>query len=64
MALKFLSRKEVAERLGVKTDSINGYPLPEPDALIGTHRGWLPDTIDQWSAERPGRGNWGDRKDG
>lgn len=64
MALKFLGRKEVADRLGVKTDSLNGYDLPDPDALIGTHRGWLPATIDQWSAERPGRGNWGGRKDG
>lgn len=57
--LKFLSRKEVAERLGVKTDSINGYDLPEADAEIGTHRGWLPDTIDAWRLTRPGRGNWG-----
>lgn len=57
--LKFLSRKEVAQRLGVKTDSINGYDLPEPDAAIGTHRGWMPATIDEWRATRPGRGNWG-----
>lgn len=57
--LKFLSRKEVAERLGVKTDSINGYDLPEPDAAIGTHRGWRAETIDAWRVTRPGRGNWG-----
>jgi hypothetical protein len=57
--LKFLSRKEVAQRLGVKTDSINGYDLPDPDAVIGTHRGWLPSTIDNFKLSRPGRGNWG-----
>jgi hypothetical protein len=62
--MKFLSRKEVAERLGVKTDSINGYDLPEPDATIGTHRGWLPETIDRWRAMRPGRGNWGPKARG
>lgn len=59
--LRFLSRKEVAEELGVKTDSINGYDLPDPDALIGTHRGWLPETIKRFKASRPGRGNWGQR---
>lgn len=57
--LKFLSRKEVAERLGVKTDSLNGYDLPDPDAMIGTHRGWMAHTIDTWKETRPGRGNWG-----
>lgn len=57
--LKFLSRAEVAARLGVKTDSINGYDLPDPDALIGKHKGWLPETIDAFKLRRPGRGNWG-----
>ena len=60
--LKFWSRKEVAEFLGVKTDSINGYDLPPPDAQIGTHRGWIPDTIKNFKQSRPGRGNWGKTK--
>lgn len=60
--MKFWSRKEVADFLGVKTDSINGYDLPEPDAAIGTHRGWMPDTIKRWRETRPGRGNWGKAK--
>lgn len=60
--LKFWSRKDVADFLGVKTDSINGYDLPEPDAAIGTHRGWVPETIQKWAASRPGRGNWGKPK--
>lgn len=57
-AMQFWGRKEVANFLGVKTDSINGYDLPEPDARIGTHKGWLPHTIREWAADRPGRGNW------
>jgi hypothetical protein len=62
MMLKFLSRAQVAEMLEVKTDSINGYDLPEPDAMIGTHKGWLPDTIAAFKIARPGRGNWGKGK--
>lgn len=27
--------------------TINSYNLPEPDALIGATRGWLPETIDR-----------------
>ena len=42
------------ERLGVKNAA--AYRLPEPDAMIGTTRGWLPETIDRWNAQRPGRG--------
>ena len=60
--LKFLGRKEVAAYLGVKTDSINGYDLPDPDAMIGTHKGWLPQTIETFKSSRPGRGNWGKTK--
>jgi hypothetical protein len=56
--LKFWGRKEVAEYLDVKTDSINGYNLPAPDAQIGIHRGWMPDTIRKWEINRPGKGKW------
>ena len=35
--------------------------LPEPDAMIGRTRGWLPETIDGWNAKRPGRGVGGGR---
>lgn len=59
--MRLWGRKEVAEYLGVKTDSINGYPLPEADEMIGTHRGWYPDTIIEWNKRRPGRGNWKSR---
>ncbi|NHI16887.1 helix-turn-helix transcriptional regulator [Microbacterium excoecariae] len=54
----YLSRKQVAERLGVAPASLSRYKLPEPDATIGDVRGWLPDTIDAWNESRPGSGRW------
>ncbi|ATH96030.1 transcriptional regulator [Dermabacter jinjuensis] len=58
----YLSRSEVAERIGVKVPTLARYSLPEPDALIGSTgrgtKGWLPETIDRWNAERPSSGNW------
>lgn len=42
---RFLSVGEVARRLGIKNASQSGLNLPEPDALIGSTRGWLPETI-------------------
>ena len=45
---RYLSRTEVAERIGVKPDTLGRYKLPEPDAVIGNVRGWLPRTIDAW----------------
>ena len=48
----YLSRSEVAARIGVKPDTLGRYKLPEPDAMIGSVRGWLPATIDKWHAGR------------
>ncbi|VBA56014.1 hypothetical protein LAUMK142_05347 [Mycobacterium pseudokansasii] len=53
--VRYLSRAEVAERIGVKPDTLGRYNLPEPDAVIGTVRGWLPRTIDRWNRARPSR---------
>ncbi|WP_029116865.1 helix-turn-helix transcriptional regulator [Mycobacterium sp. URHB0044] len=61
MTTRYLSRSELAERIGVKPDTLGRYRLPEPDALIGTTRGWLPKTIDRWNDSRPGRGFGGGR---
>ena len=62
---RYLSRPEVAKRIGVKTDTLNRYKLPDPDAQIGVRQvGWLPATIDAWNASRPGRGNHGEPEDG
>jgi hypothetical protein len=55
MTAAYLSRAEVAERIGVKPDTLGRYRLPEPDATIGTVRGWLPATIDAWHQGRPSR---------
>lgn len=61
MTTVYLSRTEFAERIGVKVPTLSRYDLPEPDVMIGTSgrgtMGWLPETIDRWNAERPGRGN-------
>nr|WP_225752412.1 XRE family transcriptional regulator [Pseudoclavibacter sp. Marseille-Q3772] len=57
----YLSTSEFTARIGVKRDTLNRYQLPEPDAMIGNIRGWLPETIDKWNASRPGRGRkWND----
>ncbi|QAY32575.1 hypothetical protein ESN35_03370 [Bifidobacterium pullorum subsp. gallinarum] len=61
MTTRYLSLTEVARRLGITTGALAGYRLPEPDALIGRTRGWLPETIDEWNAARPGRGVGGGR---
>lgn len=63
----YLSRVEVAERIGVAPDTLSRYKLPTPDVVVGpvnedgslprgTVRGWLPTTIDEWNANRPGSG--------
>lgn len=52
---RYLSIAEVAERLGIKRNTVTRHKLPEPDAYIGTTRGWLAQTIDNWDAARPRR---------
>lgn len=61
MTIEYLSVTDVSKRLGISTAAVSAYKLPQPDALIGRTRGWLPDTIDQWNAQRPGRGVGGGR---
>ena len=65
MSELYLSRSEVADRIGVKVGTLSRYRLPEPDVIVGSGDrptfGWLPETIDTWNANRPGRGNWGKR---
>lgn len=64
----YLSLRQFAERIGTPKDpTLSKVKLPEPDAIIGpvnedgsiprgTIRGWLPATVDEWQANRPGRG--------
>jgi hypothetical protein len=59
---RFLGRAEVARHLGLKgVHSLSRVQLPPPDAQIGPRKGWLPSTVDEWNARRPGRGRWGPR---
>lgn len=53
---RYLSRAELAQRIGVRPGTLSRMKLPAPDAVVGTTRGWLPATIDAWQARRPGRG--------
>lgn len=57
----YLSRPEVAELIGVQRTTLNRYQLPPHDAMIGSLKGWLPETIKAWNESRPGRGRWGAR---
>jgi hypothetical protein len=58
----YLSRVEVAARIGLKSvRSLSGMTLPPYDVRVGVHRGWKPETIDTWQANRPGSGRWGAR---
>ena len=61
MTEHYLSVTEVAQRLNITTAAVSTYKLPEPDVMIGHTRGWLPETIDEWNANRPGRGVGGGR---
>lgn len=56
MTARYLSRTELADRIGVQPSTLSRYALPEPDAMIGDVRGWLPETVDAWNAGRPGKG--------
>ena len=61
MTERFLSVTEVAQRLDITKGALLSLQLPEPDAMIGRTRGWRAETIDQWNAQRPGRGVGGGR---
>lgn len=62
MTSTYLSTTDVAARLGITRAAVSKYHLPEPDATIGTVRGWLPETIDRWREQRPGQGAGGGPK--
>lgn len=61
MTEHYLSLTEVAQKLGITKGALAQYKLPEADVTVGKARGWLPETIDQWNANRPGRGVGGGR---
>ena len=54
---RYLSVTEVAERSGLTLNTVKAYSqlpgrLPNPDAMIGRVKGWLPKTIDAWIKSR------------
>lgn len=53
--IRYLSTGEFAVRIGVQRSTLNRYKLPLCDAEIGDVRGWLPQTVDEWTARRPGK---------
>lgn len=59
---RYMSFTEIAQYLGITSGALNGLKLPEPDAMTGRTRGWKKETIEEWNKNRPGRGNWGNRK--
>ena len=61
MAVEYLGVKQIADKLGITSGALLSLRLPPPDAVIGRTRGWLPETIDEWNANRPGRGVGGGR---
>lgn len=66
VTVQYLSLQDVADRLGISRSGAAKLQLPEPDVRVGSGnnapRGWSAATIDEWNAQRPGRGNWGSRK--
>ncbi|MBH0123446.1 XRE family transcriptional regulator [Rhodococcus sp. CX] len=61
--VRYLTLHEFADRVGIAYNTAKGYlrkgVLPQADAEIGPKLGWLPETVDEWMASRPGRGRWG-----
>lgn len=56
MARHYLSLTQLAHRVGITRGGTAHLKLPAPDVYIGNTRGWLPETVDQWNASRPGHG--------
>lgn len=65
MTITYMGMTAIAERTGLSVNTVKSYLrknlLPAPDAVIesptGQIRGWTRETIDEWMASRPGRGN-------
>ena len=57
---------EVADRLGVKPETVRSYRarglMPDPAAVYGQSPVWTPEAIEAWIASRPGQGVGGGGK--
>lgn len=60
MTVQYLGAAEVAARFGLAPKTVRNYTtegrMPEPDVRIGPVAGWTAATVDEWWANRPGRG--------
>ena len=66
MTVQYMGPAEIAAFIGrelggqIAPTSVRQYAakglLPEPDVRIGPNGGWSEATIDEWWANRPGRG--------
>jgi len=64
VTVQYLSLQDVADHVGVSRNTIATYArmpsFPEPDVVVGSdlnaRRGWSVETIDEWNANRRGRG--------
>ncbi len=57
MTLRFLSRGEIADHLGVTLGTVKQYAnFPEPDVIVGRNQGWAVETVDRWQRARLQRG--------
>lgn len=60
MTKHYLGPAEVAARFGLAPATIRDYAskgrMPEPDVRVGPVAGWTEATVDEWWANRPGRG--------
>ncbi|WP_172121036.1 helix-turn-helix transcriptional regulator [Actinomyces faecalis] len=62
--VRYLGRIDLAARAGITAKTAENYQrdgyLPAPDVVITNGarsvKGWLPETVDTWLANRPGRG--------
>lgn len=63
MTLRFLSRGEIAEHLGVTLGTVKRYSnFPEPDVIVGRNQGWAVETVDRWVRRRVQAGAQAGRK--
>lgn len=51
--IRFMSRGEIADYLGVTLATVKQYKtFPPPDAMIGRNQGWTKETVDEWVKSR------------
>lgn len=55
MPLRFMSRGEIADYLGLDISTVKRWTnFPPPDVTVGRVQGWARDTVDAW-CEATGR---------